>query len=167
MQETVEAQLLLHVIDSSDENRASNIAEVDKVLAQIGASKIPCIQIMNKVDLTGMPPKIDFDDDGNVKRVWLSVQSGEGIDLLKQALVDILREEMVQGRLELSPADARVRAKLFEIGAIRNESIDSKGSFLLDICISRRDLNQFQSRERIDLESMLIQEDTLKKAFNA
>ncbi len=156
LQETSEAQLLLHVIDSADENRASNIEEVDKVLAQIDASEIPCIQIMNKVDLTAVLPRIDFDDAGKVKRIWLSVESGEGIDLLKQTLVDMFREQMVEGELALSPADGRVRAKLFEIGAIRQESIDEEGRFLLQISISRRDLNQFESREQIPLESMLV-----------
>jgi GTP-binding protein HflX len=147
---------LLHVIDSADENRSSNIQEVEKVLAQIGASEIHCIQIMNKVDLTGVPPRIDFDDAGNVKRIWLSVETGEGINLLKQALIDMFREQMVEGELTLAPADARVRAKLFEIGAIRNESIDDQGRFLLHISISRRDLHQFESREHIALESMLV-----------
>lgn len=156
LQETSQAQLLLHVIDSADENRASNIEEVDKVLAQIDASEIPCIQIMNKVDLTGVAPRIDFDETGNVKRIWLSVESGAGIDLLKQTLIDMFREQMVEGQLALSPADGRVRAKLFEIGAIRQESIDEEGRFLLQISISRRDLNQFESREQVPLESMLV-----------
>lgn len=156
LQETAQAQLLLHVIDSADDNRDSNIREVEKVLAQIGASEIPCIQIMNKVDLTGVSPRIDFDDAGNVKRIWLSVESGEGINLLKQTLVDMFRGQMVEGDLTLTPADARVRAKLFEIGAIRNESIDDQGRFLLHISISRRDLHQFESREHIALESMLV-----------
>jgi len=155
LQETAEAQLLLHVIDSADENREANIKEVDKVLAQIGANKISCIHIMNKVDLTGVKPRMDYADDGSVKRIWLSVESGKGIELLEQTLVDLFREQMVEGELLLSPADARVRAKLFEIGAIRNESIDEEGRFLLQISISRRDLNQFESREQIPLESML------------
>ncbi len=155
LQETAEAELLLNVIDSADENRDANIEEVDKVLAQIGASEIPCIQIMNKVDLTGVAPRIDFDDAGNVKRIWLSVESGKGIDLLLQTLIDMFRVQMVEGKLSLSPADARVRARLFDIGAIRQESIDDEGRFLLQISISRRDLNQFESREQIPLESML------------
>jgi GTP-binding protein HflX len=156
LQETAEAQLLLHVIDSSDENRDANIEEVEKVLAQIDADEIPCIQVMNKIDLTAAAPRIDFDDTGNVKRIWLSVASGKGINLLRQTLLDMFREQMVEGELALSPAEGRVRAKLFEIGAIRNEAIDDDGYFLLQISISRRDLNQFESRERIPLESMLV-----------
>jgi GTPase len=156
LQETAEAQLLLHVIDSADGNRDANIEEVNKVLSQIDAGNIPCIQVMNKIDLTGTTPRIDVDDAGHVKRIWLSVESGEGINLLKQTLIDLFREQMVEGNLALSPADARVRARLFEIGAIRHESIDEEGRFLLQISISRRDLNQFESREQISLESMLV-----------
>ena len=154
--ETTEAQLLLHVIDSADENRDANIEEVDKVLSQIDANKVPCIHVMNKVDLTGVKPRVDFADDGSVKRIWLSSLSGEGIDLLKQTLIDLFREQMVEGQLSLSPADARLRAKLFEIGAIRQETIDEEGQFLLQISISRRDLKQFESREKISLQSMLL-----------
>jgi GTP-binding protein HflX len=155
LQETTEAQLLLHVIDSADENRDANISEVENVLSQIEANDVPCIQIMNKVDLTGVAPRIDCDDAGIVKRIWLSVESGEGIDLLQQTLIDLFREKMVEGELTLSPADARIRARLFEIGAIRQERIDDEGYFLLQISISHRDLKQFESREQIPLESML------------
>ena len=154
LQETAEAQLLLHVIDSADENRDANIEEVEKVLAQIGANEISTIQIMNKVDLTGTKPRIDYADDGSVKRIWLSVASGEGLELLKQTLIDLFREKMVEGKLVLSPADARIRARLFEAGAIRKETIDDEGQFLLQISMSRRDLNQFESREQVQLESM-------------
>jgi GTP-binding protein HflX len=156
LQETSEAQLLLHVVDSADDNRDANIAEVDKVLAQIDANDIPCIQIMNKIDLTGVKPRIDYADDGSVKRIWLSVESGVGIELLKQTLIELFREQMIEGKLTLSPADARVRAKLFEIGAIRNESIDEEGQFLLQISISRRDLKQLEQREHLSLEAMLL-----------
>jgi GTPase len=155
LQETAEAQLLLHVIDSADENRDANISEVEKVLTQIGAYEINTIQIMNKVDLTGTRPRLDYADDGSVKRIWLSVETGDGLDLLKQTLIDLFREQMVEGRLVLSPADARIRARLFEAGAIREEAIDDEGQFLLQISMSRRDLNQFESREHIQLESML------------
>ena len=157
LQETAEAQLLLHVIDSADENRDANIKEVEKVLDQIGAKDTPCIQVMNKVDLTGVKPRLDFADDGSVKRIWLSVHSGDGIDMLKQMLIDIFREQMVVGQLVLAPSEARIRARLFEVGAIRDEKVDDEGRFLLDISISRRDLNQFEAREKVPLESLLTE----------
>lgn len=154
--ETSEADLLLHVIDSADDNREANIEEVEKVLKQIGANEIHTIQVMNKIDLTGVEPRLDFDDDGKVKRVWLSVESGAGVELLKQALTDIFRQQMIEGELQLLPSQARVRAKLFEIGAIRNEDIDEQGRFILQLSISRRDLNQFERQEHIQLESMML-----------
>jgi GTP-binding protein HflX len=153
LQETSEAQLLLHVVDSADDNRAANIEEVDKVLEQIEAKNIPCIQVMNKIDLTGIKPRLDFADDGSVKRVWISVEADKGIDLLKQVLIDLFREQMVEGELLLEPSEARLRARLFEIGAIREESIDDEGRFQLRLSISRRDLNQFESREQVSIES--------------
>jgi GTP-binding protein HflX len=170
LRETAEAQLLLHVIDSADENRDANIEEVEKVLSQIDASDIPCIQVMNKVDLTGVKPRMDFADDGSVKRIWLSVETEDGIDYLRQALVDIFREQMVEGQLILPPAEARLRAKLFETGAVRQESIDDDGCFLLQISISRRDLDQFDAREQVSLEAMLESSesgpDVVKKVVN-
>jgi GTP-binding protein HflX len=116
---------------------------------------------MNKIDITGVKPRLDFAEDGSVKRVWLSVESGEGIDLLKQVLVDLFREQMVEGQLLLEPVDARLRARLFEIGAIREEFIDDKGRFLLQLSISRRDLNQFESREQVSIESRLISQPAI------
>lgn len=155
LQETSEAQLLLHVIDSADDNREANIKEVEKVLTQIDANNIPCIQVMNKVDLTGTKPRVDYADDGSVKRIWLSAESGQGVDLLKQTLIDLFREKMLEGKLILSHADARLRAKLFEIGAVRSESNDDEGRSILQLCISRRDLNQLNSQQNISLESMM------------
>ncbi len=156
LQETSEAQLLLHIIDSADENRQSNIKEVDSVLAQIEADEVPCIQVMNKVDLTGTQPRIDCDDEGKVKRVWLSAESGEGLDLLRQALVDCFREVTYEGELKLSPQQARLRARLFEAGVVQHEKIDDEGISLLKICISQRDLNAFNKREQVSLQDMLI-----------
>jgi GTP-binding protein HflX len=154
LQETVEAHLLLHIIDVVDENRDDHIAEVESVLEQIGADKIPRIQIMNKIDASGARPRVDLDDEGRVRRVWLSAASGEGVELLQQVLCDYFREEMVQAAIQLKPSQARLRALLFQLGAIRQETIDDNGEFHLDISIARRDLNQLARREPQVLEAM-------------
>jgi len=156
LQETAEARLLLHVIDSADDNRDGNIAEVNKVLKQIGADELPCIQVMNKIDLTGTPARVDLDEHGQVRRVWLSVHSGEGIELLEETLLEIFRKQMVEGELVLAPSEARLRARLFELGAVREENVDDKGQIHLQISITRRDLDQFQSREQINIEHRII-----------
>jgi GTP-binding protein HflX len=155
LQETTEAQLLIHVIDTSDENRDNNIGEVESVLEQIGADEVDLIQVMNKIDLTGTQPRVDTHSDGKIKRIWLSSVTGEGVDLLKKALADYFREEMVSGEISLQPAQARIRALLFELGVVQSETVDEQGCFHLDVCITRRDLNQLAQRECMTMDDLL------------
>ena len=147
LQETTEAQLLLHVIDCSDENRESNIDEVESVLEQIGADNIYLIQVMNKVDQSGAEPRVDYNSDGTAKRVWLSAMTGEGIDLLKEVLIDYFREDVLSGDICLKPAQAKIRALLFDLGVVQSESVDEEGCFHLDVKIARRDYHQLIQRE--------------------
>ena len=154
LQETAEAHLLLHIIDAADDNRDDHIAEVENVLEQINADKIPRIQVMNKIDACDIAPRVDVDDEGRVRRVWLSAMSGEGIELLQQVLCDYFRDETVRAAIRLKPSQARLRALLFELGAIRKETVDDNGEFHLDISIGRRDLNQLARREPQVLEVM-------------
>jgi len=155
LQETTEAQLLLHVIDAADDNRRSNIREVNSVLKQIHADEIPCIQIMNKIDLTGTPPRADRGDNGQIKRIWLSAQTGAGMDLLKQALIERFREDSVIGEVCLPPEQARLRARLFEMGAVEQEIIDEQGSFHLAVRIRQRDLRSLGSSEYQLMQGLL------------
>lgn len=156
LQETVESQLLLHVIDASDEKRADNIEEVESVLRQIGADNIVLLQVMNKIDLNGGKPRIDYGDNGQVKRVWLSAMTGEGMDLLKQALAGYFRDEMVSGEIRLTPAQARIRALLFDLGVVQKEMVDEKGCFHLDVRIARRVLNQLALSEHLETDELLL-----------
>ncbi len=155
LQETADAQLLLHIIDSSDENRLANMAEVESVLEQIGADNVPVIQVMNKIDLTGTRPEVDRDDRGQVKRIWLSAQSGAGIELLKQTLIERFRQETIDGSLCLPPQQARMRARLFEAGAVKDETIDEQGYFHLTVSIRQRDMQFIDRQEQVSLRDML------------
>jgi GTP-binding protein HflX len=88
LEETVHADLLLHVVDASSSVRDQQIAEVNKVLAEIGADAIPQILVWNKIDLAGLEPGIARDDCGNISRVRLSAKTGAGLDLLRAALTE-------------------------------------------------------------------------------
>lgn len=88
LEETVQADLLLHVVDVGNANRDEQIAEVNKVLAEIGAADIPQILVFNKIDLQGLPPNMLRDDYGRITRVFLSARSGAGIDGLRLALAE-------------------------------------------------------------------------------
>jgi len=88
LEETMQADLLLHVVDASNPNRDDQIAEVNKVLAEIEAADVPQILVFNKIDLQDVPPGVERDEYGRIVRVFLSAKSGAGLDDLKSALLE-------------------------------------------------------------------------------
>jgi GTP-binding protein HflX len=86
LEETAQADLLLHVVDASSEDRDAQIAAVNQVLAEIGADAVPQILIMNKIDRTQLPARIERDECGRISRVWTSAQTGQGVELIRLAL---------------------------------------------------------------------------------
>ncbi len=97
LDETRDAALLLHVVDAGASDRDNLIGHVDKVLAQIKASDVPQLIICNKIDkLADHVPRIDRNEDGKVICVWLSAQTGEGLDLLRQVLQEYFPERVAE-----------------------------------------------------------------------
>ena len=88
LEETLQADLLLHVVDYNNAVRDDQITEVNKVLAEIGVTDIPQILVFNKIDLQDMPPSVQRDEYGRITRVFLSAQSGAGLDELRAALLE-------------------------------------------------------------------------------
>jgi GTP-binding protein HflX len=88
LEETLQADLLLHVVDANNANRDDQIAEVNKVLSEIGAADIPQVLVFNKIDLLDAPPSLQRDDYGRIVRVFLSAKSGAGLDGLRLALTE-------------------------------------------------------------------------------
>jgi len=148
LQETVEADLLIHVVDAYSHQRAEQIAEVEDVLGQIGAAEVPCLEAFNKIDL--MPevePRVDYDEQGEPLRVWLSAATGAGVEGLLEALTRLFRSDMVTGRVLLGPADGRLRARLFQQGAIRGENHLQDGGWELDVAMRRLDYERLKKHE--------------------
>ena len=125
--EARDADLLLHVCDAADDERERLHRVVDKVLDEIDAGDVPQLQIMNKIDLAGVEPRIDRDGAGKPVRVWLSAATGVGIDLLRQALGELLGGERVQSALQLPLSAGRLHARLKAAGAITGETVDEHG----------------------------------------
>lgn len=100
LEEAIQADLLLQVVDAASSNRDSQIVEVNKVLVEIDADKIPQIEIYNKIDLTGADPGLERDEYGRICRVRVSALTGEGMELIRQALV-----EYHDSRLKPSPRE--------------------------------------------------------------
>ena len=142
LQETRDAQLLLKVIDAADPQRGERIAQVDAVLADAGAEKVPVLEVWNKLDLVGEPARIERDDHGLPRRVWVSARDGIGMDLLRQAILERLGSERVAGWYRIPPGDARLRARLFELGAVREERLDDEGGWLVDVDLPRREFDR-------------------------
>jgi GTP-binding protein HflX len=92
LEETAEADLLLHVVDSASDDRDAQIAAVNQVLAEIGAADVPQILIWNKIDLTHAEAAVERGDCDKLKRVFLSARTGEGLDLLRSALAEVARQ---------------------------------------------------------------------------
>ncbi|SHE29532.1 GTP-binding protein HflX [Modicisalibacter ilicicola DSM 19980] len=146
LQEANEAALLVHVIDAPDPDRELNVGEVEGVLDEIGADDVPCLRVMNKIDLLGSAPRIERDGEGVPDVVWVSAQQGLGLDLLAQALSERLAEDVIEAHLTLSPQQGRLRAGLHDLDAVREEAFDDQGRILLDIRLPRRDFMQLLAR---------------------
>jgi GTPase len=86
LEETVHADVLLHVVDASSADRDRQIEAVNQVLKEIGADAIPQILVYNKIDLTAYAPRVEADEYGKIARVWISAAKGQGLDLLRHAL---------------------------------------------------------------------------------
>ena len=106
LDETVHADVLLHVVDSSSPVREEQMASVAEVLAQIDADEIPVITVFNKIDVSGLDAQIQRRVDGTVKSVAISAATGAGLDLLRQALAETsarMREENASKPREPEP----------------------------------------------------------------
>lgn len=80
--------MLLHVVDANNPVRDDQIAEVNKVLAEIGAQHIPQILVLNKIDLQELPAGVERDEYGRIARIRLSAKTGAGVDALREALAE-------------------------------------------------------------------------------
>ncbi|HDO7820071.1 TPA: GTPase HflX [Legionella pneumophila] len=135
LEETQQADLLLHVIDISDPNWRETVFEVQKVLDELKVSNIPVIQVFNKIDLQeGWQPKIDYTEDAC--KVWLSATTGAGLDLLKEAIATQLHGMILIEDIVIKPDQAKLRAQLYQLGAVLKESVDENGDWLMKIRIT-------------------------------
>ncbi|MCF6283016.1 MAG: GTPase HflX [Candidatus Polarisedimenticolaceae bacterium] len=156
LQETTSADLLLHVIDGANPTRAAQIDEVNSVLRQIGADEVPQIEIYNKIDADEqLQPKIEWGEDGLATRVWLSAKTGEGVDLLMQALARFFHRAQTRHVLRLSPTDGRLRAKLYEVGRVISDQPTDEGGWEMDVTLAIHEFNRLLNQED-GLEQRLI-----------
>lgn len=157
LEEATQSDLLVHVIDCADEERAENITQVEAVLAEIGAEAIPRLEVYNKIDLLEAQPRIDRNADGQVTRVWLSAQQQQGLELLSEVLAELLSKEVVNGWLKLDSSQASLRASFYQQGAVQAEHYDDTGASNLDIRLPKSDFNRLVSSQQLDPQQVLAQ----------
>ncbi|UVE17551.1 GTPase HflX [Pseudomonas sp. LS44] len=148
LEESSNADLLLHVIDAHEPEREQQIEQVIAVLTEIGANELPMLEVYNKLDLLGgVEPQIQRDADGKPQRVWLSARDGNGLDLLRQAVAELLGDDLFVGTLCLPQSMGRLRAQFFALGVVQSEGHDEKGGSLLAVRLPRIELNRLVTRE--------------------
>ena len=125
--EARDADLLLHVSDAADEERERLHRVVDQVLEEIGAGDVPQLHVMNKIDLAGGEPRIVRDIEGVPQQVWVSAATGQGLDLLRDALGEVLGGDRIRSELLLPLSAGRLHARLHAAGAIADEAVDEYG----------------------------------------
>jgi len=162
LEEAAAATLLLHVIDASAEQMNDNIERVDEVLREIGAEDLPTLKIYNKIDLReDSAPGIDYDADGRPIAVWLSARTGEGLALLHEALEKALAPNTLDIRCRLLPEAGRLRARLYEAGAVTAEHSDEDGASIVELRIGKGDWERLTRAEGMEPESWVIRSETL------
>jgi len=142
LEETCQADLLLHVIDAHDADRRAHIEQVNAVLREIGADDIPQLCVYNKVDLTGDEPHAERNGEGVIDRVWLSALRGTGLDLLTSALTAYFQGVQVHGWLCLPSRAGAIRSSLYQNGSVLSERVDDRGRWWIEVRMSRCDIDR-------------------------
>tara|TARA_Y100000588_G_C14230876_1_gene915219 strand:+ start:137 stop:1384 length:1248 start_codon:yes stop_codon:yes gene_type:complete len=142
LEETENADLLLHVVDISDPSWREHVISVDNVLKELGVEQVKKILVFNKIDnKTNWEAKTEINEDQS--RVWLSAQTGIGLDLLKQSIFALLYGQSGEEKIYLSPSQAKIRAKLYEIGAVIKEVEQPEGGWQLIIHLTADEKNKW------------------------
>ena len=160
LEETYSAELLLHVIDASAGDRDAKRDQVNEVLAEIGAERVPQIEVFNKIDLlvNGSAAKGDPHPDGNglnggaarSPRVYASARSGAGLETLKQTIDRHFASGLLRRRVRVPASASRLRARLFESGTVLNEHIGENGDALMEILIQPASLSRLCRSDGLD-----------------
>jgi GTP-binding protein HflX len=127
------ATLLLHVVDASNPRREEQIAQVDAVLAEIGAQQIPQLLVYNKIDRLEREARIERNADARAVAVWISAQQRLGLDLLVNAVAERLARFARRARLRVPASAGALRSRLYAAQAVRSETSAPDGSIELAV----------------------------------
>ncbi|WP_417618070.1 ribosome rescue GTPase HflX [Oceanisphaera sp.] len=156
LQETRDADLLLHVVDCADEQMRENIDEVNSVLEQIEADDVPVLMVFNKIDKLDNPTsRVELDEEGKPRAVWLSAQEALGMEQLLDALNQLLAGVLVEHRLTLPASASKLRSRLYAMKGVVSESFGEQGEFVVDIRLQQADWQRLRKQEDEPLERFI------------
>jgi len=152
LDELKSADLLLHVVDISDPDFIYKTEQVSLILKDLGISDIPCIRVNNKSD------KVDMEINSksvssNENEVWFSALKNEGMDDLVNSIQLNRKKFMVKEWVELQPSQGKIRAKLYSLGKVLEETTSDTGLIQLQLEIDETELNNLVSNKGIDLRT--------------
>ncbi|MCP4390356.1 MAG: GTPase HflX [Gammaproteobacteria bacterium] len=162
--ETREADLILHVVDCSDDNRQEKIEAVDRILHEVGAAEVPQLLVYNKIDLLELSPRADLDEQEQPWRIWLSAQECAGFDQLTEALRKRFCQQSARFNLQLKAGEGQIRAYLFETGAIETENFENNGDISLKLRLTPALSKRLQRKFEISPDRLEMLADTLAGA---
>jgi len=148
---------LVHVVDISDPDFIYKTEQVLLILKELGISKIPCIRVNNKSD------KVDIDEisnetSNNNNEVWVSALKNTGMEHLVNSIQFNRKKFMVKEWIELLPNQGKIRAKLYSLGRVLEETTSETGLIQLQLEIDKNELNNLISNKGIDLKNNKIKE---------
>ena len=147
LEEVEQAELLIHVVDDSNEEALDQTNRVNEVLLELGAEHIPQILVFNKIDLSGRPPRVEYSQDGRLTRVWLSAKTEAGLPLLMDALADHFRKMRKVVKLDIPAKAGQLRAQIYENLEIISETPIKEGGWELVVSLDDRQMAWLEQQE--------------------
>ena len=158
LDEIREADLLIHVIDVEQEQRQQRIDEVNQVVDMIGASNVPQIEVYNKIDkYSGLRKRVEILENSEKTRIWLSSQTGEGVNLLLEAIVRYMNQYKKSRYISLPVSAGQLRAKLFDIGAVKQDNIDAVGGWIMEVELEEFKLHKLCREANLDISNIALE----------
>lgn len=155
LEETKQADLLLHIIDSHSPERLEQIEAVDSVLREIGAGDIPMIQVYNKIDQSLEPAKLSYATADEIEKVYVSARTGVGIELLQHAVSQRLVGKNQQFTLRLQPFHAKLRHQLYQLQVVQDEQHLDDGTSLVTVQMVTQKLQQMVQQLHFSYDDIL------------
>jgi len=168
LEEVSEADLLLHVVDAAGEDRSGQVAQVERVLEEIGAAQVPRITVYNKVDLLARPASLERGPDGRADRVWISSASGTGCDLLLAAMAEHFRRERTALDVRVPGREGALHADVFRRCHVLRESHADNGDWLMAVEADPRHrawLEQQEALGRLRLDPACERDKAIRPAI--